>query len=90
MPSNVSSANQEPRIRLQDLRHTHATLLLKAEAPITVVNEQLGHSTPGFTVATFVARTDKPGVQTTSTQQIARLMAAIHGCALFELTLGGG
>ena len=42
-----------PRIRLHDLRHTHATLLLKAGIPIKVVSERLGHSTPGFTMATY-------------------------------------
>ena len=41
-----------PRIRLHDLRHTHATLLLKAGVHIKVVSERLGHSTPGFTMAT--------------------------------------
>ncbi|MGO9854531.1 MAG: tyrosine-type recombinase/integrase [Acidimicrobiales bacterium] len=39
-----------PRIRLHDLRHMHATLLLKAGVPIKVVSERLGHSTPGFTM----------------------------------------
>ncbi len=33
--------------------HTHATLLLKAGVPIKVVSERLGHSTPGFTMATY-------------------------------------
>jgi integrase len=42
-----------PRIRLHELRHTHATLLLKAGVPIKVVSERLGHSTPGFTMATY-------------------------------------
>lgn len=42
-----------PRIRLHDLRHTHATLLLKAGVPIKVVSERLGHSTPAFTMATY-------------------------------------
>ena len=42
-----------PRIRFHDLRHTHATLLLKAGVPIKVVSERLGHSTPGFTMATY-------------------------------------
>lgn len=36
-----------PRIRLHDLRHTHATLLLKAGVPVKVVSERLGHSLPG-------------------------------------------
>ena len=42
-----------PRIRFHDLRHTHATLLLKARIPIKVVSERLVHSTPGFTMATY-------------------------------------
>jgi integrase len=37
-----------PLMRLHDLRHTHATLLLKARVPIKVVSERLRHSTPGF------------------------------------------
>jgi integrase len=41
-----------PRRRLHDLRHTHATLLLKAGIPVKVVSERLGHATPGFTMAT--------------------------------------
>ena len=42
-----------PRLRLHDLRHTHATLLLKAGVPIKVVSERLGYATPGFTMATY-------------------------------------
>ncbi len=33
-----------PRIRLHDLRHTHATLLLAAGEPGKVVSERLGHA----------------------------------------------
>lgn len=39
-----------PRIRFHDLRHTHATLLLKAGAPPKVVSERLGHATVAFTM----------------------------------------
>lgn len=42
-----------PRIRLHDLRHTHATLLLKNGTPLKVVSERLGHSSPAFTMATY-------------------------------------
>lgn len=41
-----------PRLSLHDLRHTHATLLLKAGVPLKVVSERLGHSSPAFTMAT--------------------------------------
>ena len=33
-----------PRIRLHDLRHSHATLLLDQRVPIKVVSERLGHA----------------------------------------------
>ena len=36
--------HQLPRIRLHDLRHTHATLLLAAGEPVKVVSERLGHA----------------------------------------------
>lgn len=38
-----------PRIRLHDIRHTHATLLLKAGENTKVVTERLGHSTTAYT-----------------------------------------
>ena len=39
-----------PRIRLHDLRHTHATLLLQAGVPIKVVSERLGHAQISLTL----------------------------------------
>jgi integrase len=39
-----------PRIRLHDLRHTHATLLLQAGVPVKVVSERLGHATISLTL----------------------------------------
>ena len=42
-----------PRIRLHDLRHTHASLLVATGVPIKVVSERLGHARPGFTMATY-------------------------------------
>ena len=38
------------RIRLHDLRDTHASLLAKAGVPIEVVSQRLGHSCIGVTV----------------------------------------
>ena len=62
-----------PRIRLHDLRHTHATLLLKARVPIKVVSERLGHSTPGFTMATY--QHVLPGMQAEAAMTFAELLA---------------
>jgi len=61
-----------PRIRLHDLRHTHATLLLKAGVPIKVVSERLGHSTPGFTMATY--QHVLPGMQAEAAKTFASLL----------------
>lgn len=63
-----------PTIRLHDLRHTHATLLLKAGVPIKVVSERLGHSTPGFTMATY--QHIIPGMQAEAAQTFADLLEA--------------
>jgi integrase len=38
-----------PRIRLHDLRHTHATLGLIAGIPAKIMSDRLGHSTVAFT-----------------------------------------
>lgn len=39
-----------PRIRLHDLRHTHATLALQAGVNPKVLSERLGHATVAFTL----------------------------------------
>jgi integrase len=42
-----------PAIRLHDLRHTHATLLLSEGEPIKVVSERLGHSSAVVTMTVY-------------------------------------
>jgi integrase len=42
-----------PTIRLHDLRHTHATILLKQWVPLKVVSERLGHANPSFTLSVY-------------------------------------
>ncbi|PRR70875.1 tyrosine-type recombinase/integrase [Clostridium thermopalmarium] len=39
-----------PKIRFHDLRHTHATLLLKLGTSPKIISERLGHSTVSFTL----------------------------------------
>ena len=56
-----------------DLRHTHATLLLKADVPIKVVSERLGHSSPAFTMATY--QHVLPGMQADAARVIEALLA---------------
>ena len=42
-----------PRIRLHDLRHTHASHLLMAGVNVKVVSERLGHASVSFTLDTY-------------------------------------
>jgi hypothetical protein len=41
------------RIRFHDLRHTHATHLLKAGVPVRVVSERLGHAAASITLDVY-------------------------------------
>jgi integrase len=59
-PQSVSQAFKRivdradvPALTFHELRHTHATLLLKERIPIKVVTERLGHSNPAYTMATY-------------------------------------
>jgi integrase len=42
-----------PVIRLHELRHGHASVLLKSRVPVKVVSERLGHATPAFTMTIY-------------------------------------
>ncbi len=62
-----------PRIRFHDLRHCHATLLLRQGVHPKVVQERLGHSTPAFTL--HVYSHVLPGMQEEATRALeARLL----------------
>lgn len=61
-----------PRIRLHDLRHTHASLALAAGVPLRVMSERLGHASPEFTMKQYVHVL--PGMQAAAAQQIADLV----------------
>ena len=63
-----------PRRRPHDLRHTHATLLLKAGIPVKVVSERLGHATPAFTMATYQHLL--PGMQAEAARTFADVIAS--------------
>nr|WP_275586542.1 site-specific integrase [Geodermatophilus normandii] len=45
--------DQLPVIRLHDLRHTHATLLLADGVPVKVVSERLGHANATITLTVY-------------------------------------
>lgn len=61
-----------PRISLHDLRHTHATLLIKAGVALKVVSERLRHSSPAFTMATY--QHILPGMQADAAATFAALL----------------
>ena len=58
-----------PRIRLYDLRHTHATILLKAGVPVKVVSERLGYSSPAFTMTVYLHVL--PGMQANAARAVS-------------------
>ncbi len=51
--SKLSHKGIIPKIRLHDLRHSHATLLLEDGMDINVVKQRLGHSSAAFTLDTY-------------------------------------
>lgn len=62
------------RVRFHDLRHTHATLLLKAGVPIKVVSERLGHASPAFTLQVYAHVL--PGQQAEAAAAFAELVGS--------------
>src|SRR5258708_11634184 len=60
------------KIRLHDLRHTHATLALKAAVPVKVISERLGHESPAFTLKEYAHVI--PGMQAEAAAQVANLV----------------
>lgn len=62
------------RIRLHDLRHTHATLALRAGVPVKVISERLGHESPAFTLTQYAHVL--PGMQAEAARLVQDLVAA--------------
>jgi integrase len=69
-----------PRIRLYDLRHTCATLLLIAEENPKVVSERLGHSTIVLTLDTYSHVL--PTMQQKATARLEKLLYSASGTLL--------
>lgn len=62
-----------PVIRFHDVRHTHASLLLKAGVPVKVVSERLGRASPGFTLNVY--QHVIPGMQAEAAAAFSRLLS---------------
>lgn len=71
-----------PGISLHDLRHTHATLLLKAGVPVKVVSERLGHASAAFTMTVY--QHVLPGMQSEAAELFAELVAIRRQAASAE------
>ncbi len=63
-------------IRFHDLRHTHASQLLKAGVPVKVVSERLGHATASITLDVYSHVL--PGMQADA---VAKIDAALEAAA---------
>jgi integrase len=64
--------DQLPRIRLHDLRHTHATLLLADGVPVKVVSERLGHASATITLTVY--QHVHPGMGREAAERFAALL----------------
>jgi integrase len=64
--------DQLPKIRLHDLRHTRATLLLADGVPVTVVSERLGHADATITLTVY--RHMHPGMSREAAERFAALL----------------
>ena len=62
-----------PRIRLHDLRHTHATLALTAGVHPKVVSERLGHASVTITLDTYSHAS--PAIDSDAAAKVAALIA---------------
>lgn len=69
----VVASSDLPAIRPHDLRHTHASLLLRAGVPVKVVSERLGHASPGFTLNVY--QHVIPGMQAEAAATFSRLLS---------------
>jgi len=69
----VLGADVVPAVRVHDLRHSHATALLRAGTPVKVVSERLGHSDVMTTLRVY--QHVMPGMQAQAAETFAALFA---------------
>ena len=63
-----------PAMRLHDLRHAHASLMLLSGVNPKIVSERLGHSTVGITLDTYSSVL--PNLQQQAADDLDQLLAA--------------
>ena len=62
------------RLKFHGLRHTHATLMLRAGVPLKVVSERLGHADPAFTLRVY--QHVQSGMQEAAASAFAALLSS--------------
>lgn len=62
-------------IRFHDLRHSHASLLLRAGTPVNVVSQRLGHAEPAITLNVYSHVL--PGMQEEAAAKVDEMMAEV-------------
>lgn len=70
----IAQGIEVPEIRLHDLRHTHATILLSAREPVHVVSARLGHASSVVTMTVYAHVL--PGSQREAATRFAELVEA--------------
>ena len=81
MQRTALGEDQLPVIRLHDLRHTRATLLLADGVPVEVVSERLGHASATITLT--VHQHVHPGTGREAADRFAALLGGLgpgDGC----------
>ena len=64
---NLLEDNNLPLIRFHDLRHSHASLLLKEKVPAKVISERLGHSNVNITLNLYSHIYDETNMEVANT-----------------------
>lgn len=67
----------KPDLRFHDLRHTYAVNSLRAGDDIKTVQENLGHATASFTLATYAHAT--PGMKRESAKRMTEFIRSVQG-----------
>lgn len=67
----------KPKLRFHDLRHTYAVNSLRARDDIKTVQENLGHATALFTLATYAHAT--PGIKWESSKRMTAFIRLVQG-----------
>jgi integrase len=73
----VIAAKLDPKLRLYDLRHVHASLLLAGGESVKVVSERLGHASAAMTLDVYSHVL--PGLQERATKRIEAVLFAAQG-----------